>query len=885
MKKRFDIFGMTCAACAGRVEKAAAGVAGVDSAAVNLLKNSMELAYDGRASTEAAVVAAVEKAGYGAAAHEAAAGAAGAAAGASGQAGAGLGAATGTGAGAGTGRGIPLKTRLVVSTVFTVPLFYLSMGHMFGWPMPDAFTGHAHMMVAALVEFFLLLPVLFVNFKFFRSGFPALVRLAPNMDSLVAIGCAASTLFGMAALLRMGWALGYADTDAAHAAFEDLYFESAATILTLVTVGKALEARAKSKTTDAVGALVSLAPDTAVLLVDGREVETEASQVKVGDVFVVRAGAAVPADGVVVEGAGSFDESALTGESVPVEKGPGDALTGATTSVGGWVAARATAVGEDTALSHIIALVDEATSTKAPVEKMADKISGVFVPIVIGLAVLTFIVWMAATRDAGAALSHAVCVLVISCPCALGLATPTAVMVGTGRAARSGVLVKSAEALERASAVSVVAFDKTGTITQGRPQVDDAVCAPGVEMAQLAALAAVLEEKSEHPLAQAAMRWAAGILDDEADGGGEGRGGAGRASGFETLPGRGVAAYVDGVRCLAGNEALMRGEGVDVSALAGAAGAAAEAGKTLLFFARGARVLGFLACADAVKPTSAAAVAELSEMGLHAAMITGDTDACAARIAAQVGIERVFSQVTPQGKEEKVRELSWEGKVAMAGDGVNDAPALARAHVGIAVGAGTDVAIEAADIVLMRDDLQDVAVALSLSRAVMRNIRQNLFWALIYNVVCIPVAAGCFSWAGFSLDPMVAAAAMSCSSLFVVGNALRLRTWKPPFALVEGSADDDKNDGTSSGASAAASDDEGDDDMTVKKTIDIRGMHCEHCVAHITEALQALPGVKSAKVSLKKENAVVKIANDAPSDEDLLAAVKAAGDFDARMGA
>ena len=902
MKKRFDISGMTCAACAGRVEKAARSVAGVEGAAVNLLKNSMELAYDGEASTEAAVVAAVERAGYGAAA-------------AGGQLAPGTDAAASLRAAPGaSGRGTSLKTRLVVSIAFTVPLFYLSMGHMFGWPLPEVLTGHAHMMVTALVEFFLLVPVLFANFTFFRGGFPALFRLSPNMDSLVAIGCAASTLFGMAALLRMGWALGYADTDAAHAAFEDLYFESAAMILTLVTVGKALEARAKSKTTSAVSALVSLAPDTAVLVVDGREVEVDAAQVKVGDVFVVRAGQSVPVDGEVVEGTAAFDESALTGESVPVEKGPGDALAGATTSVGGWVRARATAVGEDTALAHIIALVDEATSTKAPVEKMADRISGVFVPVVIGLAVLDFIVWMVVAGDVGAALSHAVCVLVISCPCALGLATPTAVMVGTGRAARFGVLVKSAEALERASAVSIVAFDKTGTVTVGRPQVADAVCAPGVDLVELAGLVAVLEEKSEHPLAGAACAWAAGVLDGEAGGrdavdvtrdGEAGRcdaAASGAVADFETLPGRGLSASVGGVRCLAGNEALMREEGVDLSALAVRAAEAADAGKTLLFFVRAGAVLGFLACADAVKPTSAAAVAELSGMGVRSAMLTGDTGECAARIAAQVGIERVFSQVTPAGKEEKIRELSWEGKVAMAGDGINDAPALARAEVGIAVGAGTDVAIEAADIVLMRDDLQDVAVALSLARAVMRNIRENLFWALAYNVVCIPVAAGCFAWAGLSLNPMVAAAAMSCSSLFVVGNALRLRAWKPPFALVEsgtsradGTGGPSGDDGDAGVAAPAArpggghaegegNDDEGDDDMTVKKTVEIRGMHCEHCVAHVTEALEALPGVKSAKVSLKRENAVVKLADDSVSDEELLAAVKAAGDFDARMG-
>ncbi len=899
MKKRFDISGMTCAACAGRVQKAACSVAGVDDAVVNLLKNSMELVYDGQPATEVAVVAAVEKAGYGAAAHEGATGANGASA-AGGHGGHGT---AGTTSAAGTsGRDISLKTRLVVSIVFTVPLFYLSMGHMFGWPLPDAFTGHAHMMVTALVEFFLLVPVLFVNFKFFRGGFPALFRLSPNMDSLVAIGCAASTLFGMAALLRMGWALGYADMDAAHTAFEDLYFESAAMILTLVTVGKALEARAKSKTTSAVSALVSLAPETAVLVVDGREVEVDATQVKVGDIFVVRAGQSVPVDGEVVEGTAAFDESALTGESVPVEKGPGDALTGATTSVGGWVRARATAVGEDTALAHIIALVDEATSTKAPVEKLADKISGVFVPVVIGLAVLDFIVWMVVAGDVGAALSHAVCVLVISCPCALGLATPTAVMVGTGRAARFGVLVKSAEALERASAVSIVAFDKTGTVTVGRPQVADAVCAPGAGEAELAGLVAALEEKSEHPLAAAAQRWAAGVLDGE----GKTADATGEVADFETLPGRGLSASVDGVRCLAGNEALMREEGVDLSALAARAAECAGAGKTLLFFAQGGFVFGFLACADAVKPTSAAAVAELAGMGVEAAMVTGDADEPAARVAAQVGIERVFSQVTPAGKEEKVRELSWDGKVAMAGDGINDAPALARAEVGIAVGAGTDVAIEAADIVLMRDDLQDVAVALSLSRAVMRNIRENLFWALIYNVVCIPVAAGCFAWAGLSLNPMVAAAAMSCSSLFVVGNALRLRAWKPPFALVEdgtsrksdagGLPGGEKGEGVAESAAQtrdnrATGENDGDEDddegdgMTVKKTVEIRGMHCEHCVAHVTEALEALPGVKSAKVSLKKENAVVKLADDSTSDEELLAAVKSAGDFDARMGA
>ena len=760
MKRTFDVTGMTCAACSARVEKAAANVSGIASVSVNLLKNSMEVDFDGEAATLAAVSAAVEKAGYGAYPRPEA----GSAAGSVQQ--------PARPVNDSAAEAKRVRMRLIVSFCFTIPLFYLSMGHMFGWPLPGVFLGHENMLTFAFTQFLLLLPVIFVNFKFFRVGFKTLAHGAPNMDSLIALGSAASTINGIAAIYRIGWGMGHGDIDFAHAAAMDLYFESAAMILTLITLGKYFEARAKGKTTDAIAKLMDLTPKEAARRTpDGGVERVPVEQVRVGDMLEVKAGQSVPVDGIVIEGDGVVDESVITGESVPVGKHAGDTVTGATLNKSGWFVMRADRVGADTTLAGIIRLVDEATSTKAPIEKIADKIAGVFVPVVIVIAVVTFLVWMVLSADVSTALTHAISVPVISCPCALGLATPTAIMVGTGRGASSGILVKSAEALEVAHDVKTVVFDKTGTITTGKPVVTDVVCANVVDEQGLAGLARSIEQRSEHPLAQAVAAWA------EAAGGQ-----VQPVSAFEQVAGGGVRANVGGACALAGNARLMQQAGVDASAFEPRARELADEGKTPLFFACGGKVCGLVAVADTVKPSSAAALEELRAMGLRTVMLTGDNERTAQAIQRLVGADEVIAGVLPEDKEREIRRLSAQGRVAMVGDGINDAPALARADVGIAIGAGTDIAIDSADVVLMRSDVLDVPAAIQLSRSTLRNIKQNLFWALIYNAVCIPVAAGVFSFAGFTLNPMIAAAAMSCSSVCVVSNALRLRSWKPRFS-------------------------------------------------------------------------------------------------------
>ena len=821
-KQTFDVSGMTCAACSARVEKTTSGVAGVERAVVNLLKNSMEVEYDGNPATLAAISAAVEKAGYGAVPRVEASAAAGAPSGPAPAAAARENVAAKEAA--------HVRMRLIVSFVFTIPLFYLSMGHMFGWPLPEFFLGHENMLTFAFTQFLLLLPVIFVNFKFFRVGFKTLFHGSPNMDSLIALGSTASTVYGIVAIYRIGWGMGHGDIDFAHMAAMDLYFESAAMILTLITLGKYFEARAKGKTTDAIAQLMDLSPKTAIRRnVDGAEEEVPAEQVRPGDILIVRAGASVPVDGVVIEGEGTVDESVITGESVPVEKGVGAAVTGATVNRTGWFAMRAERVGSDTVLAGIVRMVDEATSSKAPIEKLADKISGVFVPAVIAIALLTFAIWMFVGAGVATALSHAISVLVISCPCALGLATPTAIMVGTGRGAANGILVKSAEALQTAHGVKTVVLDKTGTITKGAPEVCEVLVAEGASAlasgpagrvggapsmadgfggaqslsspgsheqstglfgscgtrfvsatgvidelncndaaATFLSLAYSLEKRSEHPLAQAIVAYAEarGVTAEEVEA-------------FEQVPGGGLRGQVAGRACLAGNARLM-GEGcIDIAGAEGEAQRLADEGKTVIYFAVDGSLAGLIALADEPKPRSAAALAELSRMGIRTVMLTGDNERTAHAIQKRVGTDGVIAGVLPQGKEEVIRDLQKQGTVAMVGDGVNDAPALARADVGIAIGAGTDIAIDSADIVLMKSDLADVPAAISLSRATMRNIKQNLFWALIYNVICIPVAAGALSFAGVTLNPMIAAAAMSCSSVCVVSSALRLRGWKP----------------------------------------------------------------------------------------------------------
>lgn len=855
MKQTFDVTGMTCAACAARVEKAASKVEGVENAAVNLLKNSMEVEYAGDADVSSAICAAVEKAGYGASLRV--------------EDSAGISSSPMEGENvrqrAASKEAKRVRMRLVVSFVFTVPLFYLSMGHMFGWPLPAAFLGDRNAMVFAFTQFLLLLPVVFVNFKFFRVGFTALMRGAPNMDSLIALGATASTVYGIAAIYRIAAALGAGDAATAHEAAMDLYFESAAMILTLITLGKYFEARAKGKTTDAVSKLMDLSPKMATRRCeDGAEEEIPAEQVLPGDVLIVKAGESIPVDGAVIEGAGIVDESLVTGEGVPVDKMPGDAVIGATINRSGWFAMRAERVGADTTLAGIIRLVDEATSTKAPIEKIADKISGIFVPAVIAISIITFVVWLLIGGTIANAVSHAISVLVISCPCALGLATPTAIMVGTGRGATSGILVKSAEALETACSVKTVVLDKTGTITKGEPQVTDVLPLNG-NANGLLSLASTLERKSEHPLARAVSAYAqaAGAQTEE-------------ISLFRQVAGSGLSGKVNGFECLAGNARMMEEHAIDVSTALRHAERFADDGKTVLYFARDGKLVGLIAVADVVKPTSRAAIEELGSMGLDTVMLTGDNKRTAAAIQRQVGVGRVIAGVKPDGKEQVVRELAQKGRVAMVGDGINDAPALARADVGIAIGAGTDIAIESADVVLMSSDLADVPAAIGLSRATMRIIKQNLFWALIYNAICIPVAAGALSGIGLSLNPMIAAAAMSLSSVCVVSNALRLRTWKPAsiisrpqkpstIAVGEGSS-------TAIGEGEYALQGSDTKEALMEKTLHVEGMMCQHCVARVKKALEAVEGVDEAVVDLEGKKAVARLSAEVP-DEALVKAV------------
>ena len=883
MKQTFDVTGMTCAACSARVEKASNKVEGVEQATVNLLKNSMEVEYDGNPATVVAICAAVEKAGYGASPRVEDVSAATAPAGGS------TPLASGGNARqeAAAKEARQVRMRLIVSFAFTIPLFYLSMGHMFGWPLPAVFLGDENTLIFAFTQFLLLLPVIFVNFKFFRVGFTTLAHGGPNMDSLIALGSTASTVYGIAAIYRIGAALGTGDLSGAHAAAMDLYFESAAMILTLITLGKYFEARAKGKTTDAISQLMDLSPKTATRRrADGSEEEVPAEQVRPGDILVVKAGEGVPADGTVVEGEGTVDESVITGESVPVEKTVGDPVTGATINRTGWFAMRAERVGADTALAGIIRLVDEATSSKAPIEKMADRISGVFVPVVIAIALVTFVVWLAIGGTIAEAVNHAISVLVISCPCALGLATPTAIMVGTGRGATSGILVKSAEALETACAVKTVVFDKTGTITKGEPQVTDVV-AFGCKASELVGLALSLERKSEHPLARAIVAYAdaAGATAQDVED-------------FAQVPGGGIEGKVGVVACLAGNARMMDERGVDVSAAAESAARMADDGKTVLYFAHAGRLAGVIAVADVVKPTSAAAIAELGRMGIDTVMLTGDNERTAAAIQRQVGVGRVIAGVKPDGKERVIRDMAQQGRVAMVGDGINDAPALARADVGIAIGAGTDIAIESADIVLMHSDLADVPAAIGLSRATMRNIKQNLFWALFYNAICIPVAAGVLSGIGFNLNPMIAAAAMSLSSVCVVSNALRLRTWKPAAIseLAEGSdptatqargievrvaEEPSSQEGISVGIAGGEGKDQGEKEIIMEKTLHVGGMMCQHCVARVKKTLEAIDGVEEAIVDLEGEKATVKLSADVADDVLVNAIVEQ--DYEAEM--
>ena len=817
--KQYQVTGMSCAACSARVEKAVSKVPGVTACSVSLLTNSMGV--EGTAG-EQAVIAAVEAAGYGASVKGAPAAAAPAA-------------------------DDPLadhetpalKRRLYSSLVFLVALMYLSMGHMmWGWPAP-AFLAENHVAMG-LAQLLLTAIIMVINQRFFISGFKSLWHRSPNMDTLVALGSTASFVYSVYALFAMTGAQARGDAAQVMGWMHEFYFESAAMILTLITVGKMLEARSKGRTTDALKGLMKLAPQTATLLVDGQERTVPIGDVKQGDLFVVRPGENIPVDGVVLEGHSAVNESALTGESIPVDKAEGDAVSAATVNQSGFLRCQATRVGEDTTLSQIIRMVSDAAATKAPIAKVADRVSGLFVPVVIAIALIATAVWLATGADFGYALARGISVLVISCPCALGLATPVAIMVGNGKGAKNGILFKTAVSLEEAGKVRVVALDKTGTITTGQPRVTDVLPSPGVTDEQLIAAAYALEQKSEHPLAHAVVEQAQnlGLKAQE-------------VSDFAALPGNGLTAMLDGEALSGGSLAFISGRTEVSGDMRAQADHLSGEGKTPLLFSRGGRLLGMIAVADAIKPESPQAVRELQNMGIRVVMLTGDNQRTAEAIGRQAGVDQVIAGVLPDGKESVIRSLQSQGKVAMVGDGINDAPALTRADIGIAIGAGTDVAIDAADVVLMNSHLTDVPAAIRLSRATLRNIHENLFWAFIYNIIGIPLAAGVFiPLLGWQLNPMFGAAAMSLSSFCVVSNALRLNLFDPHSARKDHKIKFAK------------------EPKTMQKTLKIEGMMCTHCSGRVKKALEELPGVVSAEVSHESGTAVVTMS--APVDDATL---------------
>lgn len=872
-KETYDITGMSCAACSARIEKGISGMEGMQQCSVNLLKNSMTVSYDEAELDSGEIVHQVEDIGYGASLHQTQGSKT------TGASGRGKNGATDAAAAAAK----QMKQRLIVSLVFTIPLFYISMGHMAGWPLPPWLLGARNHMIFAFTQFLLVLPVLIAGGHYFKNGLKNLWHRSPNMDSLIALGSGAAFVYGIYAIYKIAWGFSIEDMDMVETFGMNLYFESSAMILTLITLGKFMEARAKSKTSEAITKLMDLAPKTAKVLRNGQEEEISVDDVQNGDILVVRDGDTVPVDGKITEGFASVDESAITGESLPVDKQTGDPVTGGTINRTGYFQMEATAVGEHTTLSKIIQLVDDATSSKAPIAKLADRVSSVFVPVVITIALLAAILWLLAGQSFEFALSVAISVLVISCPCALGLATPTAIMVGTGRGAAKGILIKSAEALEITHSIDTVVLDKTGTVTQGKPVVTDVIALEADGKAagentqvytELLQLAFSLEKMSSHPLAEAIVKKAEACSAAFQE-----------VSDYEMIPGQGISGTIDKVRCLAGNRKLMETNRIDISVAAGLQEKLADEGKTPLYFAQGGKFLGVIAAADVVKPTSREAIARLQEMGMDVIMLTGDNARTAEAIKKQVGIKTVIADVLPQDKEEKVRQLQEQGhKVAMVGDGINDAPALARADVGIAIGAGTDVAIESADIVLMKSDLMDAASAVSLSRAVMRNIKQNLFWAFFYNAIGIPVAAGVLYPAfHILLNPMIGAAAMSFSSVSVVSNALRLRFFTPKWKHESGTADlqTTGNGGMMEQSTAAAEiadriaqNDESKGETTMKKTIKIEGMMCQHCVKAATKALEGVAGVTAVTVSLEDKQAVVE---GTATDEALTAAIVDAG--------
>lgn len=799
---------MTCSACSAHVERAVNRLNGVRAVSVNLLGGSMMVEWQGELTADE-ILTAVREAGYGAALPTP------------------------------EGRSSPtvspleddmqeMKRRLISSFVFLIPLFYLSMGHMMGWPIPHFFHGTQNALLYALTLFLLTLPILLINQKYFRVGFKTLWHRAPNMDSLIAVGAGAAVVYGVAALYLIGWGLGHGDTALVERYTMDLYFESAGMIVTLITVGKYLEARSKGKTGEAIARLMDLTPKTATLLRDGVEVEVPVEQVQRDDLILVRPGASVPVDGVVVEGASSVDESALTGESIPVDKWVGDTVISASINRSGVLTLRATRVGEDTTLAQMIRLVDEAASSKAPIARLADRVAGVFVPIVMAISLLTAALWLLTGHPMEMALTSAVAVLVISCPCALGLATPVAIMVGTGKGAEYGILIKSAEGLEHLRSVTTVVLDKTGTITEGRPSVTDVYPLGSVSAEELLCIAASLERPSEHPLGAAIVEEAARRSIPLAP-----------VTNFAALHGKGVRGTIQGASCLAGNAALLADASVSLGQNQMIADQLAAQGKTPLFFVQNGTLIGMIAVADRVKPSSKTAIEGFQRLGLKVMMLTGDNARTAAAIGRELGLTQVISEVLPADKEGHIAALQEAGeRVAMVGDGINDAPALVRAEVGLAIGAGTDVAIESADIVLMKSDLMDAVTAVELSRATIRNVKENLFWAFFYNIVCIPLAAGAlYPLLHIQLSPMIAGAAMSLSSVCVVTNALRLRLFQPAL-----SSESHFTPSNTKGVS------------TMEKIVTIEGMMCQMCRAHAEKALNALPGV-TATVDLDSKTA------------------------------
>ena len=815
MKQKFDVIGMSCSACSAAIDRAVSKIDGVKDVNVNLLSHSMVVEYDDHQVNELVIMKAVEDAGYKALVEKQA---------------------------VKEEKKDDLedkKKSLVTSFVFLIPLFYISMGYMMGLPLPAILTGHENMMVFALTQLFLTLPILYLNRGYFQRGFKSLMHKSPNMDTLIAMGSSAATVYSIYAIFMMGYELGHGHMDGAHAYMMQLYFESAGMILTLISLGKYLESRSKKKTTEAIEKLMNLMPTTATLLKDGQEVVVSIEDVQVGDIVVVKSGQSIPVDGIIVKGQTSIDESMITGESLPVDKTVNDQVIGATMNVEGYIQVKVTHTSQDTVLSKIIQLVEDASSSKAPIAKLADKISGIFVPSVITISLITFIIWLALGQTFHFALTCAISVLVISCPCALGLATPTAIMVGTGRGAQLGILIKSAENLELLSKADAIVLDKTGTITKGKPQVTDIVSL--IKKEEFLKYAGTIEQASTHPLAKAIVTYVKEhqmTIDD--------------LESFEMVQGQGLKGIYQGKEILSGNKRLMESHGIDLSKVFAQSNEYAKVGKTPLYYAYDGQLIGLIVVSDVLKETSQQAIETLKDKGLSVYMLTGDNALTAKAIGQQLGVETI-AEVLPQDKEKHIRDLQEKGqRVIMVGDGINDAPALMRADVGIAMTSGTDIAMDSADIVLMKNDLNDVVTSIDLSRAVIKNIKQNLFWAFIYNIIGIPIAAGLFySTLGWLLDPMYGAAAMSLSSVFVVSNALRLRFFQSKQSKVE------------------------DKEEKKMKKMNIEGMMCKHCQAHVEKALNGIDGVH-ATVNLEENCAYLDLDKEV-SEEVLIHAVEEAG--------